>query len=71
MNKQIVFNNLTYCFKSENLTLINCISFRGLLNTYENIKKMRICQQKNHNKIPIKSNLSVITTGNPKTKSKD
>ena len=60
MGKQIDFNNSTYYFKSENLIAINFIGFRGPLNI--SIEKQ---------KIKSNLNLSAITTGNPKAKSKD
>ena len=61
MGKQINFNNSTYYFKSENLIAINFIGFRGPLNI--SIEKQK--------KIKSSLNLSAITTGNPKAKSKE
>ena len=61
MGKQIDFNNSTYYFKSENFIAINFIGFRGPLNI--SIEKQK--------KIKSNLNLSAITTGNPKAKSKD
>ena len=61
MGKQIDFNNSTYYFKSENLIAINFIGFRGPLNI--SIEKQK--------KIKSNLDLSAITTGNPKAKSKE
>ena len=72
MSKQTDFNNLTYKYKDEDLPLINFIGFRGPLNIYKNTKNGSISIEKaKENQMQFKSNLSAITTGNPKTKSKD
>ena len=35
MSKQIDFNNLTCYIKGQNIALMNFISFKGLLHTYD------------------------------------
>ena len=72
ISKQIDFNNLTYKLKDKNLTPINFIGFRGPLSIYENIKNGKISIEKaKENQKQFELNLNAITTGNPKTKSKD
>ena len=43
VDKQIDFNNLTYCFKGKNISPINFIGFRVSKHIYNNVK-MVICQ---------------------------
>ena len=43
VDKQIDFNNLTYCFKGKNISPINFIGFRVWKHIYNNVK-MVICQ---------------------------
>ena len=59
-------------FQSSNLAPINFIGFRGPLNIYEEIKNGNVAIVKiEEEQSQFKSKLNEITTGNPKTKSKD
>ena len=67
--KQIDFNNLTYYFK--NYLTINFVGFRGPMYTYNNIKNGNTSIEKiEEDQEYFKSNLSEITKGNTKYKSK-
>ena len=67
MSREVNLNNLTYCFKGPNFAPINFISFRGPLNIYEEIKNGNISVKKaEEDQNKFKSNLSEITSGNPK-----
>ena len=46
ISKQIDFSNLTYYFKSLNITPINFIRFRGPLHTFKEVKSGSISLQK-------------------------
>ena len=59
-------------FQSSNLAPINFIGFRGPLNIYEEIKNVNVSIEKiEEERKQFKSKLNEITTGNPKTRSKD
>ena len=46
MSKQIDFNNLTYYFKDQNITPINCFSFKGSLHICNDIQIVTYQYQK-------------------------
>ena len=67
MSKKIDFNKLPYINKNKNLVPINFIRFIGSLNIYENIRSGNISIEKAiKDQKQFKSNLSLITSGNPK-----
>ena len=67
MSKKIDFNNLPYKNKNKNLVPINFIRFIGPLNIYENVRNGNISIEKAiEDQMQFKSNLSLITSGNPK-----
>ena len=68
MNLIIIFY---YCFKDKNIVQLIFFTFRGPLNTYENIKNRNIPIKKvKENQEQFKSNLNKIARGNPKAKLK-
>ena len=67
MSKKIDFNNLPYKNKNKNLVPINFIRFIGPLNIYENVRNGNISIEKAiEDQKQFKSNLSLITSGDPK-----
>ena len=67
MSKKIDFNNLPYKNKNKNLVPVNFIRFIGPLNIYENVRNGNISIEKAiEDQMQFKSNLSLITSGNPK-----
>ena len=67
MSKKIDFNNLPYKNKNKNLVPINFIRVIGPLNIYENVRNGNISIEKAiEDQMQFKSNLSLITSGNPK-----
>ena len=72
MSKQIDFNNLTNYFKIIHFAPMNFISFKGPLNTYENINNGNISiKEANEIQNKFKLNLNETARGKPKTKPKD
>ena len=67
MSEKIDFNNLPYKNKNKNLVPINFIRFIGPLNIYKNVRNGNISIEKAiEDQKQFKSNLSLITSGNPK-----
>ena len=63
---------MKFYFTSPNLAPINFLSFRGPLNIYNKIKKGNISIKKTEeDQKKFNSNLSKITTGNPKYRKED
>ena len=71
MSSQIDFNTLIYYFTTPGLAPINFIKFKVLIHIYNNIKKGNATLEKIENdQKQFKSNLSEITSGNPKHRKK-
>ena len=72
ISKEIDFNNLTHYCKDLNFAPIHFIGVRGPLSIYEEIKNGNVSIEKiEEEQKQFKSKLNEITTGNPKTKSKE